>query len=92
MYTMTGEMESGLVPPVPHRPAISNVLLKASANVAFRGRLLSNPADALAGMNLPPEDVAVLSGVATSDLKEFARQVQSRLMLGRFVAETPSIN
>ncbi|PWH18573.1 MAG: hypothetical protein DDG58_06375 [Ardenticatenia bacterium] len=66
--------------PVPNRPAISDVLLKANANVSFRKRLLTDPKNALAGMNLPPEDLEILTEVATSNLKEFARQVQMRLV------------
>lgn len=66
---------------VPNRPAISNVLIKASANGAFRARLLTNPKDTLAEMNLPPEDVEVLSGVQAPTLKEYARQVKMRLMV-----------
>ena len=69
---------------IPNRPAISNVLIKASANVAFRARLLNSPKDAVAGMNLPPEDAEILSGVQASTLKEYARQVKTRLLLGRF--------
>ena len=65
---------------VPNRPAISDVLVKASANVAFRTRLLTNPRDALAGMNLPAEDVEVLSNVQAPTLKEYARQVRMKLM------------
>jgi hypothetical protein len=65
---------------VPHRPAISNVLIKASANTAFRNRLLTNPRDALADMNLPPEDVEILSEVQAPTLKEYAYQVKMRLM------------
>ncbi len=65
---------------VPNRPAISNLLIKASANVAFRTRLLTNPADALAEMDLPPEDVEILADVRAPTLKEYARQVKQRLM------------
>lgn len=68
--------------PVPHRPAISNVLIKASANVAFRNRLLSDPKGALADMNLPPEDAAILSDVQAPTLKEYAHQVKMRLIVG----------
>jgi hypothetical protein len=68
---------------VPNRPAISNVLIKASANVAFRARLLTNPIDALAEMNLPPEDVEVLTDVQAPTLKEYARQVKMKLMVMR---------
>ena len=66
---------------VPNRPAISNVLIKASANVAFRIRLLTNPKPALAEMNLPREDAEILSGVQASTLKEYARQVKMKLMV-----------
>ncbi|GEM_PF-1696593 len=65
---------------IPNRPAISDVLLKASANASFRMRLLADPKNALAGMNLPPEDFELLAGVATSSLKDFANQVRMRLV------------
>ena len=66
---------------VPNRPAISNVLIKASANVAFRSRLLASPPEAVAELNLPPEDAQILAGVQAPTLKEFARQVKIRLLL-----------
>ena len=68
---------------VPHRPAISNVLIKASANVAFRARLLADPKDAVEGMNLPPEDVEILAHVQAPTLKEYACQVKVRLIASR---------
>lgn len=74
-------MESATIKSVPNRPAISNVLIKASANAAFRASLLINPKDALVEMNLPPEDVEVLTDVQASTLKEYAHQVKMRLML-----------
>ncbi len=66
---------------VPNRPAISNVLIKASANVAFRSVLLASPHEALTEMNLPPEDAEILTNVQAPTLKEFARQVKMRLLL-----------
>ena len=90
MYALTGEIGSAAHKSVPNRPAISNVLLKASANAAFRIRLLTNPQDALAEMDLPPEDIEVLSGVATPTLREFARQVEMRLTVDRFLTEKSS--
>jgi hypothetical protein len=74
---------------VPHRPAISNVLIKASANVAFRDRLLNNPKEALAEMNLPPEDMEILSGVRAGSLKEYARQVKRKLVAGSLETQKP---
>jgi hypothetical protein len=65
---------------VPNRPAISDVLIKASANTSFRTKLLTSPHEAIAGMNLPPEDVAVLADVQAPTLSEYARQVKTRLM------------
>lgn len=65
---------------IPNRPAISNVLIKASANVAFRAKLLTTPKDALAELNLPPEDVEILVGVHAPTLPEYARQVKVRLL------------
>jgi hypothetical protein len=81
MYTMTKSRRLTVIGSVPNRPAISNVLLKASANGAFRVRLLTDPEDALADMNLPPEDAEILAGVTTPTLQEFARQVKMRLMV-----------
>lgn len=66
---------------VPNRPAISNVLIKASANVTFRALLLNASNEALAEMNLPPEDAKILTAVKAPSLKEYARQVKMRLML-----------
>jgi len=83
MCALTKPMGPSVVGLVPNRPAISNVLLKASANVAFRVRLLTSPEDALAEMNLPPEDAAILAGVTTPTLQEFAHQVKMRLMVNR---------
>jgi hypothetical protein len=81
MYTLTGLAGTPtLLRSVPNRPAISDVLLKANANASFRKRLLADPKNALAGMNIPPEDFEILTGVTTSNLKEFARQVQMRLV------------
>ncbi len=66
---------------VPNRPAISDVLIKASANVAFRVRLLTDPEAALAGMNLPREDAEILADVQATTLKEYAHQVKMKLMV-----------
>lgn len=66
---------------VPNRPAISNVLIKASANVSFRSRLLSSPHEALADMNLSPEDVEILQNVQAPTLQEFAHQVKLKLLM-----------
>ena len=65
---------------VPNRPAISNILVKASANGAFRAMLLASPTDALAGMDLSPDDVEILADVRAANLPDFARQVKLRLM------------
>ncbi len=66
---------------IPNRPAISDVLIKASANVAFRVRLLTDPEAALAGMNLPREDAEILTDVQATTLKEYARQVRMKLLV-----------
>ena len=66
---------------MPNRPAISNVLIKASANVAFRTKLLTRPDEALAEMNLPQEDAEILKGVQAPTLKEYAHQVKERLLI-----------
>ena len=68
---------------VPNRPAISNVLIKASANITFRSMLLSSPHEAVAEMNLPPEDIEILSNVQAPTLPDFARQVKMKLLLCR---------
>jgi hypothetical protein len=65
---------------IPNRPAISDVLIRASANISFRSKLLTSPTEAFAEMNVPPEDMAVLAGVQASTLSEYARQVKTRLM------------
>ena len=65
---------------IPNRPAISDVLIKASANITFRTKLLTSPHEAIAEMNLPPEDVAVLAGVQAPTLSEYARLLKTRLM------------
>ena len=64
---------------VPNRPAISDILIKASANGAFRARLLHSPHEALAGFEIPPEDAAILTTVQASSLKDYAQQVKLRL-------------
>lgn len=69
-----------MMKPVPNRPAISNVLIKASANIAFRAKLLTAPKDALSELNLPPEDAEILASVQALTLPEYARQVKLRLM------------
>jgi hypothetical protein len=69
---------------IPNRPAISNVLIKASANVVFRTRLLTSPREALAEMNVPPEDAAILAAVQAPTLQEYARQVKAKLLVGYF--------
>lgn len=69
---------------IPNRPAISNVLIKASANVAFRAKLLTNPQDVVAELNLPPEDAEILAGVQALTLPEYARQVKVRLLAHQF--------
>ena len=69
---------------IPNRPGISNVLIKATANANFRTRLLTNSKEALAEMNLPPEDIEILSGVQALSLKEYARQLKLRLLLSQF--------
>jgi hypothetical protein len=65
---------------VPNRPAISDVLIKASANTAFRTRLLANPEEVLTEMNLPPEDAELLTNVRACSLKEYAFQIKMRLL------------
>jgi len=66
---------------IPNRPAISDILIKASANAAFRTRLLNNPQEALTELNLPPEDAEILTNVRAHTLKEYAHQIKMRLMM-----------
>ena len=68
-----------MIKSIPHRPAISNVLVKASANAAFRDKLLSNPMAAVAEMNLQPEDIEILTKIQAPTLKEYARQLKIAL-------------
>jgi hypothetical protein len=68
---------------IPYRPAISDILIKASANDIFRAKLLSSPNDALTGLNLPPEDMTILAGIQAPTLKEYAHQVKTRLTAER---------
>ena len=82
-------MESTSIKSTPNRPAISNVLIKASANAAFRARLLTNPQDALTEMNLLPEDVKILTDVQAPTLKEYALQVKMRLLVSRLGTANP---
>lgn len=65
---------------VPNRPAISDILIKASANGVFRARLLHSPHEALVGFEIPPEDADILTAVQASSLKDYARQVKLRLL------------
>lgn len=65
---------------IQHRPAISNVLVKASANIAFRTKLLNNAQDILTELNLPPEDLELLTDIQAPTLKEYARQLKTKLM------------
>lgn len=69
---------------VPNRPGISDVLIKASANVAFRAKLLTNPQAAVAEFDLLPEDAEILTGVHALTLPDYARQVKVRLMAHQF--------
>ncbi|NIW43704.1 MAG: hypothetical protein GWN30_02665 [Gammaproteobacteria bacterium] len=73
-------MEERIMKPIPYRPAISNVLIKASANSAFCARLLNDTNDVLVEMKLPPEDAELLANIQATTLKEYASQVRMRLM------------
>lgn len=64
---------------VPYRPAISDVLVKASANGLFRAKLLNSPHDALGDFNLPLEDAQLLMSIEAANLKDYAKQVKVRL-------------
>ena len=64
---------------IPYRPAISDVLVKASANGIFRAKLLNSPHDALTEFNLPSEDAKLLTSIRAASLKDYAIQVKVRL-------------
>lgn len=66
---------------IQNRPAISDILIRASANSAFRTKLLTNPTEALIELNLSPEDTEILTTINAHTLKEYARQIKSRLIL-----------
>lgn len=68
---------------VPNRPAISNVLIKASANAAFRTKLLTRPEEALADMDVPFEDAEILKSVQAPTLKEYAHLLKKKLLIAR---------
>ena len=70
--------------PIPNRPAISDVLIRASSNINFRVKLLTSPQETIAELNLPPEDARVLSEVRARTLPEYAQQVKVRLMAQPF--------
>ena len=65
---------------VPYRPAISDVLIKASANSVFRKMLLASPYSVLAEMDIPAEDVQLLASVKAPTLKEYALQLKTQLI------------
>jgi len=67
---------------IPNRPAISDVLIKASANSTFRNKLLTQPQTVLVELNLPPEDAAILADVQANNLKDYAQQVKLKLLAG----------
>lgn len=48
---------------------------RAVVERAFRARLLTNPADALADYGLPPRDVHIVSGAKAASLPEFVSHV-----------------
>lgn len=64
---------------VPYRPAISDVLVRASANVDFRSKLLYAPLELLHGMDIPMEDAEMLVNIYAQSLNDFARQLKNRL-------------
>ncbi|MCB0162774.1 MAG: hypothetical protein KDI79_01020 [Anaerolineae bacterium] len=66
---------------IQNRPAISDVLIRASANTAFRTKLLTNPTEALIELNLSPEDTEILTAINAHTLKDYARQIKNRLLL-----------
>lgn len=65
---------------IQNRPAITDVLVRASANTAFRTKLLANPVEALVELNLSPEDTEILAAVDAHNLSDYARQIKSKLL------------
>ena len=68
---------------VPYRPAISDVLVRASANVNFRSKLLYAPLELLNSMDIPVEDTEMLTNIYAQTLNDFARQLKNRLSNAR---------
>ena len=64
---------------VPYRPAISDLLVRASASTSFRSRLLAGTQD-LTSMGLCPEELEVLNGIQATTLGDYAGQVRERLL------------
>ena len=65
--------------PIPNRPAISQVLVKASASGCFCERLLTSPLEALLELGLPQEDLDVMAGIKAGTLADFAAQLKLKL-------------
>ncbi len=68
---------------VPYRPAISDILVKASANINFRFKLLQTPFELLNDMDIPVEDVEILMNIYAPTLNDFAHQLKNRLTNAR---------
>jgi len=64
---------------VPYRPVISDILVKASANVNFRSKLLYAPLELLNGMDIPVEDAEIIANIYAQTLNDFACQLKNRL-------------
>ena len=67
------------IKPVPNRPAITDVLIKAIANPKFRAKLLASSKEALEDLNLSPDDVDILLQIQGKTLQEYAHQLKIKL-------------
>ncbi|MBN1994675.1 MAG: hypothetical protein JW953_18390 [Anaerolineae bacterium] len=74
---------------IPYRPAISDILIKANANIVFRTKLLSGEEEVLAELDIPPEDAAILTGIRAANLKDYASQIKARLLVSDLHDDRP---
>ncbi len=65
---------------IPNRPFISDLLIRASADILFRIRLLTDVESVLAEVNLPAQDTEILKKIRARSLAEFSYQVEECLV------------
>ncbi len=65
---------------IPNRPFISDLLIRASADILFRMRLLTDIESVLAEVNLPAQDTKILKKIRARSLAEFSYQVEECLV------------